>query len=170
VPEQPLSSRMARPQDYDAIAAVVNDWWGGRDILPALPRLFLDHFHRTSLVIDPPDAPDGQRAGGGTSAAAAPGVPLAFLIGILSPSQAELAYIHFVGVAPAARGRGVARQLYAEFFELARAAGRRAVTAITAPVNTGSIAFHQRMGFSVTGPVADYEGPGRDYVLFRRPL
>ena len=164
--EQPLASRMARPEDYDAIAAVVNDWWGGRDILPALPRLFLDHFHRTSLVIDPPGGPAGSRPAGD----AAPGVPLAFLIGILSPSQAELAYIHFVGVAPAARGRGLARQLYAEFFELARADGRRAVCAITAPVNTGSIAFHRQLGFAVTGPVADYEGPGRDYVLFRRAL
>lgn len=168
--EQPLASRMARPEDYDAIAAVVNDWWGGRDILPALPRLFLDHFYRTSLVIDPPGGADGGGAGSGPAGGAEPGVPLAFLIGILSPSQAELAYIHFVGVAPAARGRGVARQLYAEFFELARADGRRAVCAITAPVNTGSIAFHQQLGFEVTGPVADYEGPGRDYVLFRRAL
>jgi ribosomal protein S18 acetylase RimI-like enzyme len=163
---------MARPEDYDAIAAVVNDWWGGRNILPALPRLFLDHFHRTSLVIDPPGGPDegGPGAGGRPAEAAAPGAPLAFLIGILSPAQAELAYIHFVGVAPAVRGRGVARQLYAEFFDLARADGRRAVSAITAPVNTGSIAFHRSLGFEVTGPVADYEGPGRDYVLFRRAL
>jgi hypothetical protein len=50
-----------------------------------MPRLFLDLFWRTSLVIDGPAGPD------------------AFLIGIMSPSQRDRAYIHFVGVAPAAR-------------------------------------------------------------------
>jgi ribosomal protein S18 acetylase RimI-like enzyme len=149
MPVRPDVARMAKPEDYDALAAVVNDWWG-RPVLPALPRLFLDHFHRTSLVID------------------GPGGPLAFLIGILSPSEPDRAYIHFAGVAPAARGRGLARRLYEEFFALARADGRRVVNAITAPVNSGSIAFHRSMGFTVTGPVADYDGPGRDFVVFER--
>jgi hypothetical protein len=26
------------------------------------------------------------------------------------------------------------------------------------------------MGFAVTGPVPDYNGPGRDFVTFERPL
>jgi ribosomal protein S18 acetylase RimI-like enzyme len=151
MPDQPVPTRMARPGDYDSIAAVVNNWWG-RDVLPAIPRLFLDHFHRTSLIVD------------------GLGGPIAFLVGILSPSQPDDAYIHFVGVSPAARHRGVARQLYDEFFVLARADGRRVVSAITAPVNAGSIAFHRSLGFDVTGPVPDYEGPGRHYMLFRRSL
>lgn len=145
------ASRMARPDDYDAIAAVVNDWWG-RPILGAIPRLFLDHFYRTSLVVD------------------GPGGPLAFLVGILSPSQPGQAYIHFVGVAPQARGLGLGRRLYEEFLALARADGRSVAKAITAPVNTASIAFHRAMGFTVTGPVPDYEGPGRDYMVFERRL
>jgi ribosomal protein S18 acetylase RimI-like enzyme len=148
---QAAVTRTARPDDYDSIAAVLNDWWG-RPILAALPRLFLDHFHRSSLVVDGPDG------------------PLAFLIGILSPSQPDRAYIHFVGVSPAARGGGLARQLYEEFFALARTDGRHVVNAITAPVNHGSVAFHRAMGFTVTGPVADYEGPGRDYMVFERSL
>jgi ribosomal protein S18 acetylase RimI-like enzyme len=151
MPGQATLTRMARPGDYDAIAAVLDDWWG-RPVLAALPRLFLDHFHRTSLVVDGPEG------------------PLAFLIGILSPSQPDRAYIHFVGVCPAARSRGLARQLYEEFFVLARTDGRRVVNAITAPVNSGSIAFHRALGFTVSGPVADYEGPGRDYMLFERRL
>lgn len=151
MPEQAPASRMARPQDYDAIAAVVEDWWG-RPILGAIPRLFLDHFHRTSLIVD------------------GPGGLLAFLVGILSPSQPEQAYIHFVGVAPQARGLGLGRRLYTEFLALARADGRSVVRAITAPVNTPSIAFHRAMGFSVTGPVPDYEGPGRDYMVFELRL
>ena len=145
------ASRMARPDDYDAIAAVADDWWG-RPILGALPRLFLDHFYRTSLVVEGPDG------------------LLAFLVGILSPSQPGQAYIHFVGVAPRARGLGLGRRLYEEFFALARADGRRVVSAVTAPANAGSIAFHRSMGFAVTGPVPDYDGPGRDLVTFERPL
>ena len=43
--------RPARPEDYERIAAVADDWWG-RPILQVLPRLFLDHFHRTSLVAE----------------------------------------------------------------------------------------------------------------------
>jgi ribosomal protein S18 acetylase RimI-like enzyme len=145
------SSRPARPADYEAIAAVVNDWWG-RPVLGALPRLFLDHFYGSSLVVDGAAGPE------------------AFLVGILSPSDPARAYIQFVGVSPAARGRGLARQLYEEFFALARGDGRRLVSAVTAPVNSGSVAFHRAMGFTVTGPVAGYDGPGHDKIFFEREL
>ena len=99
-----------------------------------------------------------------------PGGPLAFLVGILSPSDPRQAYIHFAGVAPQARRQGLAELLYTEFFALARAEGRTAVSAVTAPVNTGSISFHRAMGFSVTGPLPGYDGPGRDLVRFDRAL
>jgi ribosomal protein S18 acetylase RimI-like enzyme len=145
------SARPARPADYDAIAAVLDDWWG-RPVLGALPRLFLDHFHDSSLVVD--------GAAG----------PQAFLVGILSPSEPDRAYVQFVGVSPAARGQGLARQLYEEFFALARRDGRRLVSAVTAPVNSGSVAFHRAMGFAVTGPVDGYDGPGHDKIFFEREL
>ncbi len=144
-------SRQAQPEDYDVIAAVVDEWWG-RPVLASLPRLFLDHFHRSSLVID---GPAGM---------------MAFLIGFLSPSLPERAYIHFVGVAPDARGCGLGRGLYEEFFTLARTDGRRIVSAATAPGNDGSISFHQSMGFTVTGPVQDYNGHDRQLVIFERTL
>jgi len=143
--------RPAVPEDYDAIAAVADEWWG-RPILGTIPRLFLDHFYRSSLVIDGAAGLD------------------AFLIGFLSPAEPAQAYIHFVGVAPHARKRGYGRLLYAEFFRLARADGRTSVAAITAPVNRPSAAFHRAMGFTVTGPVADYNGPGHDMLVFRRGL
>jgi ribosomal protein S18 acetylase RimI-like enzyme len=145
------SARPARPADYDAIAAVLDDWWG-RPVLGALPRLFLDHFHDSSLVVD--------GAAG----------PQAFLVGILSPSEPDRAYVQFVGVSPAARGQGLARQLYEEFFALARRDGRWLVSAVTAPVNSGSVAFHRAMGFAVTGPVDGYDGPGHDKIFFEREL
>jgi ribosomal protein S18 acetylase RimI-like enzyme len=146
-----MSMRAATAADYDAIARVVDDWWG-RPVLSSLPRLFLDLFHRTSLVIDGAGGLDG------------------FLVGILSPSQPLCAYIHFVGVSPAARRRGYARLLYQEFFRLARADGRTTVSAVTAPVNAGSAAFHRALGFVVAGPVDDYNGPGRSMLVFERDL
>jgi ribosomal protein S18 acetylase RimI-like enzyme len=123
--------RIAVPADYDAIAPVVDEWWG-RPIRHSLPRLFLDLFYATSLVIDGADGPD------------------AFLIGIFSPSQADHAYIHFVGVAPHARRLGYGRQLYEEFFRSAE--------------------FHRALGFTVSGPVTDYDGPGHDMLVFSRVL
>lgn len=143
--------RPATPADYDALAAVVDAWWG-RPVLASLPRLFLDHFHRTSLVAEGPDGMAG------------------FLVGFLSPSALEEAYIHFAGVSPAARGSGLARTMYERFFALARAHDRRVVKAITSPVNTASIAFHRRMGFTATGPVPDYNGPGAHLVTFERAI
>jgi len=143
--------RPARPADYDAIAAAADGWWG-RPILAALPRLFLDHFHHTSLVIEEP-------AG-----------LVAFPVGILSPAEPDQAYIHFAGVAPHARRGGLARLLYTEFFAMARADGRRTVSAVTAPVNSTSISFHRAMGFAVEGPVPGYNGPGQDLMVFTRAL
>jgi ribosomal protein S18 acetylase RimI-like enzyme len=146
--DRPL--RPARPEDYDAIAALVDDWWG-RPVLASLPRVFLDHFHRTSLVAE-------QGAG-----------LRGFLVGIISPSEADQAYIHFVGVHPEDRARGLARAMYERFFQLARAHDRRTVGAITSPVNRASIAFHRRMGFTAS-PHAGHNGPGQDMVVFTRTL
>ncbi len=143
--------RPARPDDYDAIVSVVDEWWG-RPIAAVLPRLFLDHFNATSLVAEH----DGELAG--------------FLVGFHSPSVPGDAYIHFVGVSPTARGSGLARRLYEAFFAAAAGDGCTRVRAITSPVNEGSIAFHRAMGFAVDGPVADYDGPGVDRVVFERGL
>jgi ribosomal protein S18 acetylase RimI-like enzyme len=93
-----------------------------------------------------------------------------FLIGFHSPSRPGSAYIHFVGVAPDERRTGLARRLYAAFFDAAIQVGCTTVSAITGPVNTGSIAFHKAMGFTVRGPVPDYDGPGADRMVFERSL
>lgn len=149
--QQVTQLRTAAPADYDTIAPLLDDWWG-RPIGAGLPRLFLDLFWRTSLVIDGAHGPD------------------AFLIGIFSPSEAERAYIHFLGVAPHARRLGYGRLLYEEFFRLARADGRSTVSAITAPVNLRSAEFHRALGFTVSGPVRDYNGPGHEMLVFDRGL
>jgi ribosomal protein S18 acetylase RimI-like enzyme len=143
--------RAACPADYDTIAAVIDDWWG-RPVLPSLPRLFLNHFHQTSLIAEGADGLSG------------------FLIGFVSPSKTDEAYIHFVGVHPQARNNGLAGTLYERFFQIARNHNRHIVTAVTSPVNQTSVLFHQRLGFTVRGPVPDYNGPGRDLVTFERHI
>jgi ribosomal protein S18 acetylase RimI-like enzyme len=143
--------RPARPDDYESIVAVVDEWWG-RPMARMLPRLFLDHFHATSLIAER----DSELLG--------------FLIGFHSASAPHRAYIHFVGVAPAARGTGLARQLYETFFAASIQDGCTTVSAITSPMNTASVAFHRAMGFTVTGPVPDYDGPGVDRIVFERQL
>ena len=144
--------RTATAADYDRLIAVVDDWWG-RPIRHALGRVFLDHFYATSTVAEDEE---GALAG--------------FLIGFLSPSRPDAAYIHFVGVHPSLRGQGLARLLYERFFALAEANGRPLVSAITGPQNAGSIAFHTAMGFTVSPPIPGYDGEGSPKVLFQRRL
>lgn len=146
-----LAVRAARPQDFDVIIAVIDDWWG-RPASRDLTRLFLDHFFGTSLVAEH----GGELAG--------------FLIGFLSPAKPGEAYIHFAGVAPAWRGAGLARSLYERFFDRARQDERTVVKAITSPQNGPSIAFHQAMGFTASDPIKDYDGPSLNRVVFVRSL
>lgn len=151
-PEQSTRTwRTAAPEDHLVITTVMDEWWG-REIVYKLPHLFLDHFWSTSTIVEDDEG------------------LAAFLIGFFSPSQPEQAYIHFVGVRPDLRGNDLARELYTAFFDSAREAGCTEVRAVTAPVNTGSIAYHTAMGFAVSGPIPDYDGPGQSIVTFARAL
>jgi ribosomal protein S18 acetylase RimI-like enzyme len=147
-----LEIRHAEPADHARVAAVIDDWWGGRRVRDMLPRLFFTHFRETSFV-----AEDGGWLAG-------------FLCGFLSQTSPDQAYVHFVGVAPDRRGDGLARDLYERFFEAARAAGRSSVRCVTSPVNTGSIAFHTKLGFEIEAEVEGYDGPDGSRVLLRRAL
>ena len=50
------------------------------------------------------------------------------------------------------------------------AEGRSLVRCVTSPLNEGSIAFHESLGFSVESVAKDYDGPGEDRVLFVKHL
>ena len=147
-----LVIRHPEPADYDAVIAVLDDWWDGRRMRDMLPRLFFTHFRETNFVAEL----DGELAG--------------FLVGFLSQTLADEAYVHFVGVAPANRGAGVARALYERFFVAAEASGRTVVRCVTSPANEGSIAFHARLGFEQEPPRPGYDGPGEDRVLLSKRL
>lgn len=146
--------------DFPVVTARVDEWWG-RPIRGALLRLFFEHFLPLSW------------------AAEADGVLVGFIIGFQSQTFPRVAYTHFVAVAPEERRRGLGRTLYAAFFASARARGCNSIEAITAPINTRSIAFHQSLGFELVEsdtvvdgfPVSfEHEGPGQHRVRMRRRL
>lgn len=126
-----------------------------------LPRLFFEHFGDTSFVAEI----DGRVVG--------------FLAGFLSQQHATDAYIHFAGIDPSYRGRGVARSLYERFFGVVAARGRTVVKCVTSPVNAESVAFHRHMGFTIRPGNAElagvqihenHDGPGQDRVLLVKNL
>jgi predicted GNAT superfamily acetyltransferase len=153
--------RHAEPEDYAAVIAVVDEWWGGRHMAEMLPKLFFIHFRPTSFVAE------------------AEGRIVGFLAGFRSQTKPEQAYVHFVGIDPVLRGSGIARALYARFFAASRAMFCTEVRGVTSPENRASIAFHAAMGFellpgdavSVGIPfVTDYDGPGQSRVLLRKRI
>jgi ribosomal protein S18 acetylase RimI-like enzyme len=156
-----VNIRKLDPSDYSAVISVLNEWWGGRHMSDMLPRLFFTHFTGTSFIAEE----DGTIAG--------------FLVGFISQTYPQTAYIHFSGIHPEFRKQGVGRMLYERFFETVRIKGCRYVRCVTSIVNTISIAFHTALGFSIEPGNAreegisfhpDYDGPGEHRVLFVRQL
>ncbi|MFD8812574.1 GNAT family N-acetyltransferase [Streptomyces sp. NPDC059627] len=160
--------RQATVSDHGTLVGCVQRWWGdsrtpeqARELSLLLPRLFLQFFSGTSLVLE--EGPEIR----------------AFLIGFHAADNDTEAYVHFVGVDPESRGQGLARRLYTAFSRHADEKGRTEIRAITSPGNTGSIAFHRAMGFSVesgdreidgVSVHTDYDGPGQDRVCFRKEI
>lgn len=155
-----------RPEEADHLRVVdaIPVWWGmPTGVAPTglLPRLFFQHFTNTSILVEDDD-----------------GALAAFLIGFRSASRPDTAYVHFVGVAPDLRGRGVARDLYERFFTMMREEGCTTVEAITGPINRGSQSFHRALGFTQGGDTdldgvlayRDYDGRGEHRVTFNRQL
>ena len=151
--------RKGEPTDHDSIVSVMKNWWDGRDLTAMLPKLFLNHFHDTVLIVEKEN------------------VLIGFLIGLLSQSYKDEAYIHFVGIHPKFRKKGLAKLLYEHFFDICRKHNRTAVSACTSPENKGSVEFHKKMGFQFESgngeidgiPVTlDYNREGDHKVLLKR--
>ncbi|MBA2875924.1 GNAT family N-acetyltransferase [Thermaerobacillus caldiproteolyticus] len=156
-----MQIRHVSPHDYNDIISVLNDWWGGRQMVDMLPKLFFIHFQNTSFVAIEQEQIIG------------------FLIGFVSQTYPEEAYIHFVGVHPDYRKRKIASRLYERFFETVKEKGCRLVRCVTSPVNRTSIAFHSRMGFDIekgdqeiegVSVFTNYDGRGGHRVLFVKHL
>jgi GNAT superfamily N-acetyltransferase len=153
--------RHVHPLDYGRVLEVIDDWWGGRAMSARLSHVFFSHFAPTSFVLES----DGELVG--------------FLLGFLSQTHPEEAYVHFVGVHPDFRRLGLGRRLYERFSVVAQMNGRRYIRSITSPSNAPSIAFHRSLGFELLhGDVVvdgvpvwfDYAGAGGHRVVFRREI
>lgn len=159
--EAEIKIRNGRPQDHEIIVSVMPDWWGGRDLSASVLKIFFIHFQETTFVVEK----ETQLIG--------------FLVGFLSQSEEKVGYIHFVGVHPAYRKSGIGRLLYQQFYASCTAHHRSIVKSCTSPVNKLSIAFHQRMGFTIApgdGLVdgisvsLNYLGKNDPKVLFSKDL
>ncbi|MFE4814422.1 GNAT family N-acetyltransferase [Peribacillus simplex] len=156
-----MEIRSVNGSDYYTIFPLINEWWGGRQMSDMLPKLFFDHFTNTSFIAEK----EGEIVG--------------FLIGILSQSRSDEAYIHFVGVHPEYRKNDIGRQLYDQLFNVVHQNGRNIVRCVTSPVNKSSIAYHLKMGFEMeegdklidgVSVHSDYDGLNQDRILFMKQL
>ncbi|MGM0834710.1 MAG: N-acetyltransferase family protein [Bacillota bacterium] len=156
-----MEIRNVKSSDFYNISPLINEWWGGRQMSDMLPKLFFNHFNNTSFIAEK----DRQIIG--------------FLIGFLTQSDKDGAYIHFVGVSPEHRKTQIGRHLYNEFFNVVKKNNRNVVRAVTTPVNKVSIAYHTKMGFEIekgdkevdgVSVFSNYDGPDQDRVLFVKRL
>ncbi|MBM7583698.1 ribosomal protein S18 acetylase RimI-like enzyme [Bacillus pakistanensis] len=156
-----MKIRTVKDSDYDLISPLINEWWGGRQMSDMLPRLFFTHFQDTSFIAEK----NGEITG--------------FLIGFLSQSHRQEGYIHFVGVDPDYRNKNIANNLYHEFSVMMKKKKRTIIRCVTSPINKGSIAFHQKMGFEIikgdtlvngVSVHSNYDGENGDRVLFIKKI
>lgn len=135
-----MKIRHALPSDYHDIVSAVRSWRGGRDLSDRVPRLFLNHFNTSSFVVF------------------AHGTLAGFLIGFFSQSMPDQGYIHSAGVCPDFRNQGIGTTLYHRFFQKCLENDRTVIQAAASPVNTGAIAFHRKIGFSLLPGNAEVDG------------
>jgi ribosomal protein S18 acetylase RimI-like enzyme len=141
----------ARDDDLAEILRNFGRFWGDRELLrPLHHAIFFREFRDTAFVA----RGSGEIAG--------------YLLGFVAPTGDG--YIHFVAVRDDARSLGLGRRLYETFAAAVTQRGATALKALTSPENTGSLAFHRRLGFTDMTEVPDYAGSGRTRVVMRRPL
>lgn len=126
-----LTWRQAEPGDAEAVGQAIDDWWPGIHMVHAVcPQLF-EHLGDTCIITEDD------------------GVLVGFLVGFLSQRQADTGYVHYAGVHPDYRGRGVGHELYRRFAAEVRRRGRTRLLAETGTWNVESIAFHRSVGFTL---------------------
>lgn len=157
-----LRVRTPEPGDHARVITALSEWMPRPKAELLLLEPYLTHFTRTSLVAE---VPTGEVVG--------------FVVAFPSQVNPDMGYIHFVWVSPELRGSGLGRTLYEMVFDLLRARGCSAVEAVTRSANTGSLVFHERLGFGVApdgqarggeiGTPADF-GPEEGMVVLTRRL
>jgi len=156
-----LTWRQAEPGDAADVGRAIDAWWPGIHMVHAVcPQLFA-HLGDTCVIAEDD------------------GVLVGFLVGFLSQSLADTGYVHYAGVHPDYRGRGVGHELYRRFADEVRRRGCTKLLAETGTWNVKSIAFHEKIGFILQPgdevidglPVHhDAAGVGFDFVVMVLPL
>jgi GNAT superfamily N-acetyltransferase len=144
-----LESRPLSKADYDHIVRVIDRWWDGPTSALAHPIFFYE-LGTLARVVEH----EGRLVG--------------FLLGFIAP-EGPIGYVHLVGIDPDYRRRGVASELYGSFELACRERGCTSMKAVTTLGNEGSVEFHLAQGWKST-LVDDYAGPGRNRVVFSKPL
>jgi ribosomal protein S18 acetylase RimI-like enzyme len=139
----------AEVADFHQVLTDHSRYWGGRDLRSLHILALVQEFGSTCLVA---------RSGDGIRG---------YVFGFVTPDATG--YVHLIATRDDTRGSGLGRRLYGVFAEAAERQGARRLKAITSVGNTGSIAFHRRVGFDVS-VIDDYNGPGRPMAVFRRDL
>jgi ribosomal protein S18 acetylase RimI-like enzyme len=153
-------------EDQPAIAAVIDDWFGGRRVVHLAGRTAFRHNGSTSWI-----------------ATTADGKPAGILLGFRSQDHPTEAVIVLVAVDPNRRRHGIGRRLIEAFVGGVGVGGPGASEAVAVawPGEPRAIAFFRGTGFvpdsgpgtrSLWGTPAypDYEAPGDDRIVFRRPI
>lgn len=140
-----------RPVGSDAVAfqgevlSSLQAFWGERDVRHLYHPVWFHQFSEAAFA-----ARDDA------------GSLLGHLLGARTPRGG---YVHVIATLPTVRAGGIGRALYACFAARVADQGGTTVEAITMPTNIGSVAFHERLGFTAT-LVQQYAGPGEDRVHF----
>ncbi len=152
-----MKIRKLSENDYGLIIEHLNEWWGGRNMADMLPRLFFKYFSDTCFAVEE----NGKLIG--------------FLVGFIAQNNKNIAYVHFIGIDPHFRKKGVGNTLYNHFFKMVAGMGCSKICAVTSVVNRNSLAFHTSIGFNVKESdtkidgisyFKDYDGVGSDMFLF----
>jgi len=136
--------------DYDFVVTVIDVWWGGLGGEKPHPIFFYE-LGQNALIAEE----DGKVAG--------------FLLGFVAPGEPNTGYVHLCGIAPEHRRHGVGKALYEKFVEKCRAEGVGRLKALTNVGNSGSVRFHEALGF-VAREDPNYAGPGRARIVFTKEL
>ena len=144
-------------------SALVNVTVARRDDLPAILALERSGFPEPEQWSERSWA--GELAGTGRTVLLARAEQTVGVIALLTTG--ELADLHRLVVAPAARRCGVGRALVVAGLEAVRHLGALAVMLEVAYTNEAAIALYQRVGFEQLRVRRDYYGPGQHALILK---
>jgi predicted GNAT superfamily acetyltransferase len=158
-----MTIRNAREADFVTCVSIAHRAWPEFKEREAIYHILCKYFNNTCFVSEE----NGDIQG--------------FLLGFISQVDSHDGYIHLIVVDNSLQRRGIAGNLYTEFFKTVRGMGAKRVRLTIDPANAASLGFHASMGFQPeilgeriqVGSVwaaKDFNGPGKHMVPMRLQL